>query len=86
MTREEIDQHIRQILQQDFRVPADQITPAATFRGSFHLDSLDVVDFILLLQKDFGYKAPMESYRELDSYGRLVDFVARTLAAQGGAS
>ncbi len=75
MTREEVEAKVKQILMEDFKVREAAITADATFRGAFRMDSLDIVDFILLLQKDFGYKVPAERYRELDSYKRLVDFV-----------
>jgi len=84
LSREQIEQKIRAILTQDFKVPEAAIVPAATFRGSFKLDSLDVVDFVLLLQKDFGFKAPIESYRELASYENLCGFVERTLREREG--
>ena len=76
MTREQVAEKIRDILADDFKVAREKITDDATFRGTLGLDSLDVVDFILLLQKDFGYKAPTESYQQLDSFADLVDFVA----------
>jgi acyl carrier protein len=79
MTKQELEAKIRKILVEDFRVPAASVEDGATFRGTFRLDSLDIVDFILLLQKDFGFKAPTESYRELDSFAKLVAFVERTL-------
>jgi len=75
MTRDDIRAKIISILSDDFQVPADKVTDDATFRGTFGLDSLDIVDFILLLQKDFGYKAPTESYQDIQNVGMLVDFV-----------
>ena len=77
MTREQVEAKIRQILIEDFQVPEDAIVAGATFRGNFRMDSLDIVDFILLLQKDFGYKVPADRYRELDSFGKLAAFVER---------
>jgi acyl carrier protein len=82
MNREEIRQKIAAILTEDFNVPSERITDDATFRGAFALDSLDIVDFILLLQKDFGFKAPSESYQDLQNVGMLVEFVAQKLAAR----
>lgn len=83
MTREQIEDKIRVILVEDFRVVEGNITPDASFRGTFRLDSLDIVDFILLLQKDFGFKAPVESYRELDNFHKLVSFVQQILLERG---
>jgi acyl carrier protein len=84
LSRDEVERKLRAILVQDFKVPEAAIEPAATFRGSFKLDSLDIVDFILLLQKDFGFKAPIESYRELATFAGLCDFVERTLREREG--
>jgi acyl carrier protein len=75
MTRPEIKQKIVSILTEDFQVPADRISEEASFRGTLGLDSLDIVDFIVLLQKDFGYQAPLDSYRNIENLKMLVDFV-----------
>jgi acyl carrier protein len=82
MTRDDIRAKIASILTEDFSVPAAQITDDATFRGSFGLDSLDIVDFILLLQKDFGYKAPTESYQDIANLAMLIEFVAEKVGAE----
>ncbi len=84
MNCEQIEDKIRGILVDDFKVPTDAVSGQATFRGTFRLDSLDIVDFILLLQKDFGFKAAQESYRELDNFAKLVDFVEGKLKELGG--
>jgi acyl carrier protein len=75
MTRPEIRQKIVTILTEDFQVSADKINDESSFRGSLGLDSLDIVDFIVLLQKDFGYQAPLDSYRNIENLKMLVDFV-----------
>jgi len=80
MTPAEIDEKTRAILTNDFKVPAEKIADDATFRGTMGLDSLDVVDFIMMMQQDFAFKAPLESYRELDTYAQLVAFVTKILA------
>jgi len=83
MTKADIATKISGILINDFQVAKDKINDEATFRGSFGLDSLDIVDFIMLLQKDFGFKSSLESYRELHSYGKLVAFVDKTVNPKG---
>ena len=84
MNEDHVEQAIRTILVEDFGVPEALIRPEATFQGSLGLDSLDVVDFILLLQKDLGFEAPTSAYRALGSYQALVDFaVGRVESARG---
>jgi acyl carrier protein len=75
VTHEEVLATVREILQRDFNIPAEKVTPEATFRGSLGMDSLDVVDLIFFLEKAFGLNAGLEAYRELHSVRKLCDFV-----------
>ncbi len=75
---------IRGILNQDFNVPEEKLTPEATFRGTMALDSLDVVDFIMLIHKDLGFEAELKSYRDLNTFGDLLEFVERHLGLDAG--
>lgn len=74
-SKEEILTRVARILHDDFKVAEDKVTPQATFGGTFGLDSLDIVDFIFFLQKEFGIKAELEDYRDLHTVRKLVDFV-----------
>jgi len=84
MTRDEIDTKLRGILTNDFRVPAVSVSTSATFRGDLKLDSLDIVDFIMLLQKDFGFKSSLESYAHIQSFGELLTFVDGVVNRKAG--
>ena len=81
--RAEIFSSIQRILEQDFRVPAERIRDDATFRGTMGLDSLDVVDFIYFLEKEFGVKNDLARYRELQTLGELIAFIAGSIEANG---
>jgi len=73
--KEDVIAKLRSILVEDFSVPADKITPSATFRGTLGMDSLDAVDLIFFVESAFGYKARVHDYRDLHSVEALVDFV-----------
>lgn len=83
MTRDEIAARIRTILVESFQISESSITGSASFRGDLMLDSLDIVEFITLLQKRFGYRASMEQYREIDNIHKLVCFIEGCLKSQG---
>jgi acyl carrier protein len=74
---ERIFGQVRDILTANFNIPAEKITPQATFRGNFGMDSLDIVDLVFFLQKTFGVSADLEEYRELHTMQKLVRFVAQ---------
>ncbi|MGC0334536.1 acyl carrier protein [Streptomyces sp. SAI-170] len=46
---------LREILSQKLNIPAEEITPTASF-GEMDLDSLAVVEFSLALETEFGVK------------------------------
>jgi len=81
MKREEVELRLHKILKEDFKVATEKIRPEATFRGDLGLDSMDVVDFVLLLEKDLGVNAKLESYRNLRSLQDVVTFVTEKIAA-----
>jgi|GEM_PF-136592 len=76
---QDIGQRIQKILMEDFKVPAARINPAATFRGDLAMDSLDVVDLVFFVQKEFQIKARVEEYQDVKTVQKLVDHLHRKL-------
>jgi acyl carrier protein len=75
MTQEQVLARLKEILQADFRIPADKVTPASTFRGDLGLDSLDAVDLIYLVSREFGLKADVEAFRDLDTVQKVAAYL-----------
>jgi acyl carrier protein len=82
-SREDVLAKVRQILADDFSIPPAKIAPAATFRGTLGMDSLDAVDLIFFVESAFGYKARVHDYRDLHSVESLVSFVLARVATNG---
>ena len=78
MTREEIEAKLIEIVSTEFRVPREKVKPEATFRGNLGMDSLDAVDLIYLVSREFGLKADVEAFRDLDTVQKVVDYLARS--------
>ncbi len=72
MTQEQVLSRLKEILQADFRIPADKVTPQATFRGDLGMDSLDAVDLIYLVSREFGLKPDVDAFRDLDTVQKVV--------------
>jgi len=75
MDRETIQRRLHRILARDFARDEDLLTPEATFRGTLMMDSLDLVDLVFFIQREFGVEARMEEYREVRSLEALVSFI-----------
>ena len=80
MTQEQVLARLKEILQADFRIPADKVTPEATFRGNLGLDSLDATDLVFLLCKSFGLKPDLHSFRDLHTVQKVIDHLTAEVA------
>lgn len=54
MTNEEIIEKIKTVLADEFEVDASIITPDALLMETLALDSLDLVDVVVLIEQNFG--------------------------------
>lgn len=57
---------ITSTLSQDYDIPSNEISGHAEFEGALGLDSLDVTELIMSLEKSYGIKIPLESFRSTD--------------------
>jgi acyl carrier protein len=68
-----------EMLTEEFGVPAEDITPDATFEA-LGLDSLDVVELTLVLEEKTGVKLEDEELEEVRTVQDAVDKVAEKQA------
>lgn len=54
MTKEEIKEKIKAVLAEEFEVDAALITPEGSLKEVLGLDSLDLVDVVVLVEQNFG--------------------------------
>lgn len=76
MTDDEIFQRIKSIFIEEFELEPQLLLPEATLFDDLGLDSLDAVDMVVALEKEFGVKVKDEesirSVRTLDDLHRLL--------------
>lgn len=76
MSEEEIYQRIQNVFIEEFELETDRLTPEATLFDALGLDSLDAVDMVVALEKEFGVKVKNEeslrSIRTLDDLLQLI--------------
>ena len=71
---------LREILLEDFRVPASAIVPDAKLRSDLWLDSAAFLDFLYVVQKDFCFVVDHEAFDAVLTVGDLADFIAARAA------
>ena len=76
ITEEDIYQRVNSIFIEEFELETDQLVPEATLYDDLGLDSLDAVDMVVALEKEFGVKMKDEesirSVRTLDDLYKLL--------------
>ena len=58
MTRDEIFEKVQQTLVDALGVDDDEVTPDATLSGDLGAESIDYLDIVFRLEKNFGIKIP----------------------------
>lgn len=71
MNKEEIIEKVNRLLVEEFEIDADVLTPEASLKNDLEIDSLDFVDIVVLVEREFGFKPKAE---ELKNAKTLQDF------------
>ncbi len=76
MQREEIVKLVNEVFQEDFEMEPQQLVPDAHLFTELGLDSLDVVDLVVALQKKFDVSIrDDERIRDIRTLSDLYDFI-----------
>ena len=76
MKDHEIIKLINTSLSEEFELQMDKMVPEATLFDDLELDSLDMVDMVIVLENAFSFKIrEEEAIREIRTLGDIHDFV-----------
>ncbi|GAB4020986.1 acyl carrier protein [Spirosoma koreense] len=74
LNKPNMKQRVIEILKQ-FGVPESAITEQTHFSRDLGLDSLDTVDLIMQLEKEFGIRIPDEDYQKLTTMNGVLTYL-----------
>ena len=72
MTRNEIEEKVNAFLLDDLEIDEENIYPEARLKEDMGIDSLDYVDIVVIVEKNFGFKIPNPS--EMSTVKTLTQF------------
>lgn len=76
MTDQEIIEKINSSLAEEFELDLGELTPETTIFEDMGLDSLDIVDLVIVLETNFGMKIrEEEAIRQIRTLGDIHTFV-----------
>ncbi len=76
MEKQEIIEKINNFLVEEFELDPDQLKPEALLKEDLGIDSLDFVDIIVIIEKNFGFKVKGEEMVNVKSLNDFYDYVA----------
>ncbi len=75
MSKEEIFNKIKDLIAENFDVDKDKITESTNFTDDLDADSIDLVEFILQLEDEFGSEIPDEEAEKIKTVGDAVSYI-----------
>ena len=72
----EIQEKVNAFLVDELEIDEAKIADDARLKEDLGIDSLEVVDVIVLVDQEFGFKMRPEHFKELKTYGEFCQFIA----------
>lgn len=81
MERKEIEEKVRDFLIEDLEVDEEKIVPDARLKEDVGIDSLDFVDIVVIVEKNFGFKIKPEEMVGVITLNDFYDYIDKKLNA-----
>ena len=75
MANAELIEKIRETLAEEFEIDAELIQPEAPLMKTLELDSLDLVDMVVLIEHNFGLTLKAQDFAGIKTFQDFYDFI-----------
>ena len=80
MSIEQIEEKVKAFLVEELEIDEDKIYGEARLKEDMGIDSLEVVDVVVLVEQEFGFKMKPEDFKELKTFDQFCQFIAQKVA------
>ncbi len=80
MTRQEIESKVKTFLIDDLEIDEDKINDDAKLKDDLGIDSLDLVDIVVIVEKNFGFKIKPEEMKGVVTLKDFYDYIEKKTA------
>ena len=77
MNREEIIRIVNNFLIEDIEADPEKISETASLKDDIGIDSLDFVDIVVIVERNFGFKINPEEMAGVTTLGQFYDYIER---------
>lgn len=81
MTRSEIEEKVRNFLIEDLEIDEEKIVPEAKLKEDLGIDSLDFVDIVVIVERQFGFKIKPEEMVGVTNLKLFCDYIEKKVGA-----
>jgi len=75
MNRTELEEKVKNFLIEDLEIDEDKIFADAKLKEDMGIDSLDFVDIVVIVERNFGFKIKPEEMAGIDTYTKFCDYI-----------
>jgi acyl carrier protein len=79
MSIEQIEAKVKDFLVEELEIDEDKISGEARLKEDMGIDSLEVVDVVVLVEKEFGFKMKPEDFKDLKTLDQFCQFIAQRI-------
>lgn len=83
MERDETFEKVCALIASSLDVKAEQVQPEASFLDDLGADSLDIVELVMQIERDFNIEIPDEQAEKISTVQDAVDYVRGELSRLG---
>jgi acyl carrier protein len=75
MASEDTEKRLRELIADKLRVNASEVTPSAHFIDDLGADSLDIVELVMGIEKEFGLQIPDEDAEKINTVQDALNYI-----------
>ncbi len=75
MDRNEIEEKVKNFLIEDLEIDEEKIAHEAKLKDDLGIDSLDFVDIVVIVEKNFGFKIQAEEMQGVVTLAQFCDYI-----------
>ena len=80
MTIEQIKEKVTTCLVEELEIEESKIQDQARLKEDLGIDSLEVVDVVVLVEEEFGFKMKPEDFKQIQTLDQFCQFIQEKLA------
>ncbi len=77
MERKEIEEKVRNFMVDELEIDEEKIRPGAKLKDDLGIDSLDFVDIVVIVEKNFGFKIKPEEMKGVVTLKDFCDYIEK---------